>query len=91
MFVNRRMAEVSLICSTTKRVLEIRMLEPAELDAVRRRIRNASDDREVVGHFVWYVGDSGGSAIMKTLSARGTKSGVSGGYRVFKASHGGNN
>ncbi len=67
---------------------EIRMLENAEMDAIRISIARDSDDRQVPGVFAWHVGDSGGSKIMKDGTARGTRQGQSGGYRVLKASHG---
>jgi hypothetical protein len=67
---------------------EIRMLENAEMDAIRISIARDSDDRQVPGVFAWHVGDSGGSKIMKDGTARGTRQGQSGGYRVLKATHG---
>jgi hypothetical protein len=51
-------------------------------------IATMHEDRAVSGSFAWYVGDSGGSSLMKAGTARGTKAGVSGGYRVLKAQHG---
>lgn len=39
-------------------------------------------DRAVTGKFEWYVGDSGGSRLMKQYE------GISGGTRVFQAAHG---
>jgi len=36
------------------------------------------------GAHQWYVGDSGGSSLMKAGTARGRKAGVSGGYRVLQ-------
>lgn len=87
-YVNRRLAVVSLICQATNRILEIRMLEAAELAIERQRCRTAADDREVPGKFTWHVGDSGGSRMMKDGTARGTRAGQSGGYRVLKADHG---
>ena len=53
---------------------EIRMLEEAELSMMRSAERDVSGDR-----YSWYVGDSGGSPMMKELH------GVSVGIRMHKA------
>lgn len=87
-YVMRRLAVVSLACAATQRILEIRMLEESELAVERQRLRVVAEDLTVAGSFAWHVGDSGGSRIMKDGTARGTRPGQSGGYRVLKASHG---
>lgn len=87
-FVNRQMAEEFVVCVLTRRVLEIRMFETSELAAIRARVRTACEQRAVPGKFTWYVGDSGGSKIMKDGSGYRSRNAVSGGYRVLKAEHG---
>jgi hypothetical protein len=69
---------------------EIRMLEAAELSLLRTAIRLANEKilDPVRGSFEWFVGDCGGSKTVKECSGRGTKAGVSGGYRVLKAQRG---
>lgn len=59
-------------------ISEIRMLEAAEL-AMHRSSRREYD--AVSGKFEWFVGDSGGSRLMKEYE------GISGGYRVYQAEH----
>jgi hypothetical protein len=62
---------------------QIRMLESAELEVIRSGRHIELADRDPVdGKFHWYVGDSGGSRLMKQLT------GISGGVRVYKAAHG---
>lgn len=63
-------------------VSEIRMLENAEMDAIRISLSRENSDRIVPGAFAWYVGDSGGSTLMKDAT------GYSGGTRLWNASHG---
>jgi hypothetical protein len=84
-YVGRGLAE--LISGTIENPIEIRMLDEAELSFVRSLMRKAAAD-PVTGEFSWHVGDSGGSQLMKMLTGRGTKPGVSGGYRVFQAKRG---
>lgn len=80
-FVSRGMAAV-VSCTDTGVILEIRMLEEAELAVVRSMLRKYSERDPVTGNFSWFVGDSGGSRLMKRYE------GVSGGYRVYQATHG---
>lgn len=80
-YVQRRLAAV--VASTdTGLILEIRMLETAELAVLRssnKSRRRAID--QVTGKFEWFVGDSGGSQLMLEYE------GISGGSRVYKAVH----
>lgn len=60
---------------------EIAMLTAAELERVHRLMQRPEYD-PVKGAFEWFVGDSGGSALMRQYE------GISGGTRVFKAQRG---
>jgi hypothetical protein len=78
-YCGRRLAEPVDVNGTPSRS-EIRMLEAAELAALKPHGGRGYDP--VRGNFEWFVGDSGGSNLMKQLE------GISGGYRVFQAQHG---
>lgn len=75
-YLGRKLA--ALVSGTLDRPIEIRMLDAAELAVVRSEIRRNERD-PVTGSFEWYVGDSGGSQLVKSYT------GLSGGMRVFKA------
>lgn len=81
-YVERGFAAV-VSASDTGIVREIRMLEESELAIVRSSLRARQRDIDPVrGSFEWFVGDSGGSKLMKQYE------GISGGTRVFQATHG---
>lgn len=62
--------------------LRINMLDAAALLTLRSAMRADKRDYDpVTGAFAWYVGDSGGSQMMRDYQ------GVSGGTRVYQANH----
>jgi hypothetical protein len=80
-YVARGLAAVEA-CSDNGHLTHIRMLEAAELAATKSALRRYSERDPVTGNFVWMVGDSGGSRLMKQYE------GISGGTRVLMAEHG---
>ena len=75
-----------LSATETGIINEIAMLETAELSIARSTIKRMSMKSgvldSVTGKFEWFVGDSGGSSLMKQYE------GISGGHRVYQATHG---
>lgn len=81
LFVSRGMAAV-VTATDTGQITHIRMLEAAELAVTKTLMRSTRVTDPVTGKFEWFVGDSGGSRLMRQYE------GVSGGHRVFQATHG---
>ena len=80
-YVSRGLA--SIVSATDDgHITEIRMLESAELALARSANRLLVEEYDpVTGKFHLYVGDSGGSQMMKMYD------GISGGYRVWQFAH----
>jgi hypothetical protein len=79
-YVRRGLARVTYM-SLSRRIIEIAMLDAAELAVVRSQL--TQERREKEPKYAWYVGESGGSKLMRDYE------GIGGGTRLWNADCGG--